>query len=72
MGERDWEPVCEHVENLNEFYDRDASFDITVDPIIISLGVVQSDHSDSSEEDNSTNTQDDEMGGIALLTEKNR
>jgi hypothetical protein len=56
----------------NEYYDRDARFEIAIDPIIISLGGVESDDSDSSEEDNSTDTQDNEMGGIALLTGSNR
>jgi hypothetical protein len=55
MGEKDWKPLCEHVKKLeNECYDRDARFDIAVDPIIISLGDVESYNSDSSEEDSST------------------
>jgi hypothetical protein len=66
-GEKVWKPFCEHVKKLeNEYYDRDASVDIAIDRIIISLGFVESDNSDSS-----TDTQDDEMRGIALLTGSN-
>jgi hypothetical protein len=57
MGKEDWKPVCEHVKKLeNEYYDRDASFDIAIDLIIISLGGVESDDNDSTEEEDTTDT----------------
>jgi hypothetical protein len=56
-GEKVWKPLCEHVKKLeNEYYDRDASFDIAIDRIIISLGGLESYNSDSSEDDSSTDT----------------
>jgi hypothetical protein len=69
VDEKDWKPLCEHVKKFeNGYYDRDARFDVTIEPIIIIMGRVES---DSSEEDSSTDTEDDEMRGIALPTGSN-
>jgi hypothetical protein len=71
MGKEESRPFCEHLMNLeNVYYARNARSDNTVDLITVSLGGVESDN-DSNEEDNSSETQENKMGDIALLTGNN-
>lgn len=53
-------PLCKHAKKMeNEYYERDACFDNTVELIIVSSRYVQTDDSESGE-GNSTDPRDDE------------
>jgi transposase len=72
VGDGDWWPLYARVKNLEkEHYDKHARFNNVIDIIIVSLGGVESDNNDSSEEDNRSDTRDEEMDGIALITGSN-
>jgi hypothetical protein len=69
MGEREWRPVCDHVEIIEkEYLETEGIIDVQADRLIISLGGSASDSYDSSDTEAEDDVvSDDQLSGIEDL-----